>query len=941
MTAFSEQEWGFRVRRYEQLRAQVAEGLDHAIEETLQTREAGRAGVEQVIDDFRNGGSVDDLRAGLDHWSRGARYWGFAGPNGAMFLNQIVNDSDSATIDDFLRRAIDPPSSDEHAAKLMAELETHVEQLRNEGSSAALGRVAPLLSWFWWVTDPDKWPVLFASIWTFCNRNGFELKRTSSWELYSLYREHVIRFGPFPEVERVVTAIQQHNEYGLDITTCDRLAIVANKNTPAAGPEAFAESQRTLELLREMAKPFGKAGAAALRSVFHSDIDFRQPSIWWDSRNNALRGNLYLTWTPERGVPSPSMMLLADGDQVQIGLHGSSMRSGNKGLSRRTFDVLENEVPAGTEWMMFAGHTLESGRSLSDLPASAVLGRRFSIGEFESHADVIGRLVDMANTLRPAFERVWEFETADVKATVRPSQPVGGGDGSLHSLVDQFVSELGYPDESDLRAQRAQSEWEKMLSPASLAAVPLSELRRIYNGSTYGNPGPQSILNTTLTDEDPVVVDRFRAAIEFLLWDESTSVAERIDRVMDESQLGLRGFKEGAIMKFLAVARPREFLAVYPFTGSMGKAAMLQALGKDVPSMSVTVGSRQVAANDSLRSVVEPLFPNDAWAQSRFLYWLMARADESGLTLDDLTVEADEDRIGAAANDLLLDRDFLEEIHALLAEHRQVIFYGPPGTGKTFVAQRLVEAIAPTDEQRMLVQFHPSTSYEDFFEGYRPLSTGNDQIIYKLVSGPLRIMAERAASDLSKRPHILIIDEINRANLAKVLGELLYLLEYRDREIHPLYRPTEPFSLPENLWIIGTMNTADRSIATVDAAMRRRFHFVPFVPDDRPGNPISGLLEKWLIENDEPVEVAALVDGVNQRLRKELGGDHLLLGPSYFMTEDLNRAKLATIWKYRIEPLVDDLFFGDDRAKAFRFEAIWNEFGFEDVDPGFDDVDAE
>lgn len=493
-------------------------------------------------------------------------------------------------------------------------------------------------------------------------------------------------------------------------------------------------------------------------------------------------------------------------------------------------------------------------------------------------------------------------------------------------MAEQFVAEQGYPNDNDRQSQKAQREWERLLTAGSLATVPLAELRRIYGGNSYGSPGQQTILHTTLADEDPVVVDRFRAAIEHLLWG-AEPVEERIDRVMDEDDLGLRGFKEGAIMKFLAVARPAEFLAVYPFTGTMGKAAMLEALGQEVPPMSAKVGQRQVRANNALMSIVAPLFPDDTWAQSRFLYWLMSRAEESGLTLEDLATETDEDLLGLAAEELLISRDFLDEIHDLLNRHKQAIFYGPPGTGKTYVALRLAQALAPIDDHHMLVQFHPSTSYEDFFEGYRPLAAGNDQMVYKLISGPLRIMAERAASDLTGRPHLLVIDEINRANLAKVLGELLYLLEYRGREIHPLYRPTETFSLPENLWIIGTMNTADRSIATVDAALRRRFHFVPFIPDDRADNPLSGLLGRWLNENDEPAWVGDLVDGVNQRLRKEMGGDHLLLGPSYFMQKGLDRNSLALIWRYRIEPLIDDLFFGDSRAKDFHFASVWNEFG--------------
>jgi 5-methylcytosine-specific restriction enzyme B len=924
MAAISEVEWEFRVRRYQQLRAQVADVLDESMERRRIAREAGRAEVEQIIDEFRSGGSVEDLRSGLDQWSRGAPHWGFGGPNGAMFLNQLVHDSDTTTITDLLRRAIDAPSSDAGAEALMVELHGHVESLRSEGSSAQSGRVAPLLSWFWWVADADRWPMLWASIWRFLGRNGFQSGWTTPWEYYTICREHIRRFGPAIEVEAVCFAIDESDQYGLDITTCDRLALVARARTPEADPDAYAASRKNLELLREMAKPFGKAGAEALGSVFDAVIDFRQPSIYWDRANDRLRGNLSLSWTPRRTVVTPSLFLVADGEQVQIGLHASSMPSGQKGFSRRTYELLADQVPEDVAvWMQFAGF---DSKQASERPSLALLGRRFSIDAFQTHTQAIDCLVEMAKTLLPAFQLVWDAEATDSESPPDPVEPAEASDESLRSLAEQFIAEQGYPDDTDRRHHQAQREWQRLLKPGSLATVPLVELRRIYGGNSYGSPGQQTVLHTTLSDEDPLVVDRFRAAIEYLLWDEA-SVEERIDRVMDEDDLGLRGFKEGAIMKFLAVARPAEFLAVYPFTGTRGKAAMLDVLGQEVPPMSASVGQRQVRANNALMSIVAPLFPGDTWAQSQFLYWLMSRAEESGLTLDDLTTEADEDLLDLAAEELLLSRDFLDEIHGLLKQHKQVVFYGPPGTGKTYVAQRLAEALAPIDDHRMLVQFHPSTSYEDFFEGYRPLATGDDQMVYKLVSGPLRIMAERAASDLTGRPHILMIDEINRANLAKVLGELLYLLEYRDREIHPLYRPSETFTLPENLWLIGTMNTADRSIATVDAALRRRFHFVPFIPDDRPDNPISGLLGRWLDENDEPAWVGDLVDGVNQKLRKELGGDHLLLGPSYFMQEGLDRTSLALIWRYRIEPLVDDLFFGDTRAKAFHFEAVWNEFG--------------
>ena len=223
------------------------------------------------------------------------------------------------------------------------------------------------------------------------------------------------------------------------------------------------------------------------------------------------------------------------------------------------------------------------------------------------------------------------------------------------------------------------------------------------------------------------------------------------------------------------------------------------------------------------------------------------------------------------------------------------------------------------------MQFHPSTSYEDFVEGYRPQQRDDGQIGYELQPGPLRRLALAAADD-PEHIYVLVIDEINRANLPKVLGELLFLLEYRNESVRPLYRPDEPFSLPENLWIIGTMNTADRSIALVDAALRRRFQFIEFVPDPENKNPISNVLRNWVEQKQQLPILPEIVDSVNNRLSKELGGSHLALGPSYFMKDGIDEKKLREIWKYQITPLIDDLFFGEPTQQAkFAFDGIWDE----------------
>lgn len=281
------------------------------------------------------------------------------------------------------------------------------------------------------------------------------------------------------------------------------------------------------------------------------------------------------------------------------------------------------------------------------------------------------------------------------------------------------------------------------------------------------------------------------------------------------------------------------------------------------------------------------------------------------------------DHLADAATDLLVDRAFLDEMELLLEDKKQIVLYGPPGTGKTYLARRLARALAAGEEHRVrLVQFHPAMSYEDFIEGLRPRVLPNGQVTYEVTPGPLMLAAEAARAESGAR-HVLVIDEINRANLAKVLGELLFLLEYRDEAAQLMYRPKEAFTLPDNLLIIATMNTADRSVALVDAAMRRRFHFVPFFPHD---GAMRGLLDRWLRAKGGRVSIARFLDAVNVELRKHVG-EHLLIGPSHFMKTDLSDPSLRRIWTYNVFPLIEEQLWGQQaEVERWRWDAVCERF---------------
>ena len=283
---------------------------------------------------------------------------------------------------------------------------------------------------------------------------------------------------------------------------------------------------------------------------------------------------------------------------------------------------------------------------------------------------------------------------------------------------------------------------------------------------------------------------------------------------------------------------------------------------------------------------------------------------------------------------------------------RNTILYGPPGTGKTFATFRrcvkICDGKAPAHDGKAIqsrykklvkegrvefVTFHQSYGYEEFVEGLRP-DPDSQHLNLIPVDGVLKRIAERARQD-TKKPYVLVIDEINRANISKVLGELITLLEEDKREGNPvevavtLPHSGQRFTLPSNLHILGTMNTADRSIALIDTALRRRFRFEELAPD----------LSKLPSKSIDGIDLREVLRKINERLEYLIDRDHLV-GHAWLMKAD-TKAKIDDIMRHKIIPLIAEYFY-DDWQKVM---AVLGDGFFEkttlDRPHGLEDTEAE
>ncbi|MGF1450994.1 MAG: AAA family ATPase [Opitutales bacterium] len=271
---------------------------------------------------------------------------------------------------------------------------------------------------------------------------------------------------------------------------------------------------------------------------------------------------------------------------------------------------------------------------------------------------------------------------------------------------------------------------------------------------------------------------------------------------------------------------------------------------------------------------------------------------------------------------LFMAPDTFRRMKSLLRTKKNLVLQGPPGVGKSFVARRLAFALmGERDKSRVaMVQFHQSYAYEDFIQGYRP---AGEQGGFALRDGVFYRFARQALQDPG-RPYVFIIDEINRGNLSRIFGELMLLIEHdkrsQDYAVALTYSPTERFYLPENLHLIGLMNTADRSLAMVDYALRRRFAFVDLEPEFRSARFVEHLREYF--EASFVTDIVARLEALNTVIAQDSRdlGKGFCIGHSFFCINSEQPPITPESWYQQIisaeiEPLLHE-YWADKPEKA-------------------------
>lgn len=359
--------------------------------------------------------------------------------------------------------------------------------------------------------------------------------------------------------------------------------------------------------------------------------------------------------------------------------------------------------------------------------------------------------------------------------------------------------------------------------------------------------------------------------------------------IMQNSKFKMAGLKKGMLSQFLHCIKPN----IFPIVNSRGR---------DIyDSLEVKIDKNKKEISDYISDIKNI---NEFIKQNKFKfknYRVIDRFNIGGVMID--------------------------EIINIIKQKKQIILQGAPGTGKTYssseIAVKLIDGNAPSDraelmkrykelvdkEQIFFTTFHQSMDYEEFVAGIKPETTSDNKIIYKLKDG----IFKEACKSPENNKVVLIIDEINRGNISKIFGELITLLEVdkrkgKENEIEVILPYSkEKFSVPDNLYIIGTMNTADRSIGYIDYALRRRFAFISIKADKLAIENYYDNINKNSDCKDKAINLFDKIEKlIKENINEEFEADDIMIGHSYFMAQ--NFEELQNKLEYEIKPLLLEYF---------------------------------
>lgn len=359
--------------------------------------------------------------------------------------------------------------------------------------------------------------------------------------------------------------------------------------------------------------------------------------------------------------------------------------------------------------------------------------------------------------------------------------------------------------------------------------------------------------------------------------------------IMQNSKFKMAGLKKGMLSQFLHCIKPN----IFPIVNSRGR---------DIyDSLEVKIDKNKKEISDYISDIKNI---NEFIKQNKFKfknYRVIDRFNIGGVMID--------------------------EIINIIKQKKQIILQGATGTGKTYssseIAVKLIDGNAPSDRAELMKRykelvdkkriffttFHQSMDYEEFVEGIKPETTSDNKIIYKLKDG----IFKEACKSAENNKVVLIIDEINRGNISKIFGELITLLEVDKRKgieneievILPYSK--EKFSVPDNLYIIGTMNTADRSIGYIDYALRRRFAFISIKADKLAIENYYDNINKNSDCKNNAINLFEKIEKlIKENINEEFEADDIMIGHSYFMAQ--NFEELQNKLEYEIKPLLLEYF---------------------------------